>query len=586
MKEEKKICRGCGVHFGIEPEDFLFYEKIQVPPPTMCPECRMIRRMIWRNERVLYKRKSDRSGEEIISQHGEDAPFPVYGVREYFSRSWEVPSVEYDPGRSFFEQFGELMRLVPRSALLTDLQSMENGSVYQNASSRNKNCYMVSAAGDNEDCMYGNNVDYCKNVVDALGIRQSEYVYDSVDCMACSNTFFSEECRACVNGYFLFECKGCTDCFGCVHLRNKSHYWFNERLSRKEYEKRLGEFKENTTVSEIEEYKKKLEELKLRYPLKFAHTNPNSTSTCTGDYITDSKNVKNSFNVVGSENSRYCAKLVLGKECYDMNDWGDPGELCYESITVGKGAHKVFFSSNCWPECREIEYCDSCASSHHLFGCIGVKDGSYMILNRQYSEDEFHALKKGIVEDMKRGGEYGEFFPRELSPYAYNETIAQEYFPLSKEKALEKGFLWKEAERREHVPSISVHEIPERVGDVSDGITGEVVRCAHKGECNHQCTGAFKVTPQELAFYRHKGIPIPHTCPNCRHHERLKKRNPFRLWERRCMCGGDASEGGTYKNTAEHFHGKSHCPNTFQTTYAPGRKETIYCEECYNQEII
>ena len=58
-KSEKRICQNCKKDFIIEPEDFNFYEKIKVPPPTFCPWCRFIRRMAWRNERALYKRTCD-----------------------------------------------------------------------------------------------------------------------------------------------------------------------------------------------------------------------------------------------------------------------------------------------------------------------------------------------------------------------------------------------------------------------------------------------------------------------------------------------------------------------------------------------
>ena len=36
---------------------------------------------------------------------------------------------------------------------------------------------------------------------------------------------------------------------------------------------------------------------------------------------------------------------------------------------------------------------------------------------------------------MKSTGEWGEFFPHELSPFGYNETVAQEYFPLNEAQA-------------------------------------------------------------------------------------------------------------------------------------------------------
>ncbi|MDI6883428.1 MAG: hypothetical protein QMC93_03140, partial [Patescibacteria group bacterium] len=70
------------------------------------------------------------------------------------------------------------------------------------------------------------------------------------------------------------------------------------------------------------------------------------------------------------------------------------------------------------------------------------------------------------------------------------------------------------------------------------------------------------------------------------HYQRIKQRNPLKLWKRRCMCGGQASVNGVYKNTIKHFHGDNPCPNEFETTYSPDRKEIVYCEECYKREII
>ena len=77
MSSETKICQNCKNNFTIEPEDFKFYEKIKVPPPTWCPECRAQRRMTWRNERALYKRK-DANGIDVISIYSEDKPVKIY----------------------------------------------------------------------------------------------------------------------------------------------------------------------------------------------------------------------------------------------------------------------------------------------------------------------------------------------------------------------------------------------------------------------------------------------------------------------------------------------------------------------------
>ncbi|PIR44119.1 hypothetical protein COV23_01440 [Candidatus Wolfebacteria bacterium CG10_big_fil_rev_8_21_14_0_10_31_9] len=78
MNFEIKNCQNCKTNFEIVGEDFEFYDKIKVPPPTFCPECRMKRRFMWRNERFLYKRKSDFSGQMIFSGIFPQSPVKIY----------------------------------------------------------------------------------------------------------------------------------------------------------------------------------------------------------------------------------------------------------------------------------------------------------------------------------------------------------------------------------------------------------------------------------------------------------------------------------------------------------------------------
>ncbi|MBM3251119.1 MAG: hypothetical protein FJZ07_02705, partial [Candidatus Nealsonbacteria bacterium] len=64
LNSEIRTCQNCHSPFVIDVQDFDFYQKIKVPPPTWCPECRMVRRMMFRNERSLYKRKCDVTGKD------------------------------------------------------------------------------------------------------------------------------------------------------------------------------------------------------------------------------------------------------------------------------------------------------------------------------------------------------------------------------------------------------------------------------------------------------------------------------------------------------------------------------------------
>ncbi len=182
---------------------------------------------------------------------------------------------------------------------------------------------------------------------------------------------------------------------------------------------------------------------------------------------------------------------------------------------------------------------------------------------------------------------YGEFFPVELSMFAYNETIAQDYLPLTKEKAEARGYSWQKNDAKDYQISISTDNLPDEIDDVKDDILKEIIECAHQGKCNEECATAFRIIPQELEFYRKLGLPLPRLCFNCRHIQRIKKRNPMKLWPRTCECDGLASRQSliAYTNTAEHFHGSAPCPNQFETSYAPDRPEIVYCESCYNSEV-
>ena len=64
------------------------------------------------------------------------------------------------------------------------------------------------------------------------------------------------------------------------------------------------------------------------------------------------------------------------------------------------------------------------------------------------SRDIFQTLKISIHVSKERVYKYGEFFPYELTCFKYNESSAQQYFPLDKENALEQGFQWKDKEGR------------------------------------------------------------------------------------------------------------------------------------------
>ena len=165
---------------------------------------------------------------------------------------------------------------------------------------------------------------------------------------------------------------------------------------------------------------------------------------------------------------------------------------------------------------------------------------------------------------------YGEFFPAELSPHNYNETLAQEYVPLTEEKAKEMGYSWENIEEKSYVPTKSWKDLPDTTDQIDDSILSEIILCKDwdldkTTAQNHNCTKAFKIIPNELIMYKKWKIPLPRKCPNSRNFEISQMRNPVKFWHRKCMKDG--------------------CENEFETSYSPERPEIVYCETCYQQEI-
>ena len=597
MNSETKTCQNCKQNFIIEPEDFEFYAKIKVPAPTFCPECRMQRRFLFRNERSLYKRTCDLCKKGIISIFPNNTEFLVYCLSCWWSDKWDVNSYakELDFSKPFFEQVKKLRKIVPRPHTANSSDARLVNSDYTNCAGDLKDCYLVYGALNDWNCYYSHYINNSRDSFDNLYVFKSENCYECFDIESCYNLSFSQSCLQCRDSIFLFDCRNCSDCIACSGLRNKSYHIFNKPYSKEEYLKKKEEIISGR-YSGLSFFKEKFyKDIYFQTPRKFFHGQMNKNFS--GDYIANTEKTFQSFYIKKARNCKFCYWVNNAQDVYDYFAWGDV-ELVYEAVSMGDNSYNCKFCATSWID-KDVQYADICFGNSDLFGCVGLKKKQYCILNKQYTKEEYEQLVPKIIEHMnnmpyvdKKGRvyKYGEFFPPELSPFSYNETIAQEYFPLTKEQAIEQGYSWKEPEERNIKPTITSDQLPDHIKDVSDTIIKEIIECAHKGECNEQCTTAFKIIPQELEFYRKMNLPLPRLCPNCRHYQRLKQRNPLKLWHRQCQCqgqtGNNSNNPNIYQNTITHAHGTEPCPNEFETTYSPDRKEIVYCEKCYQQEVV
>jgi len=489
----------------------------------------------------------------------------MYCAKCWWSDKWNPAQYnqEYDFSKPFFEQWKKLYFKVPHISIF-NMNSINSDWI--NQESDDKNCYLNTGGHYNEDSGYNAYELFGKNCFDNYWILNSDHCSNNIHCERCYFTNYCEECNDCLNTYFSFDCRNCSDIIGCAGLRNKQYCIFNEQYSKETFQK----FLEKHPFSSHNSYlwwEEKSGEIWMKYPHR-----ENSVYKAINSEGNNLMEVKNSHNCFQGTRLENCKNMFISgwiKDSYDCSCFG-AAELTYECAHSG-GAYNskaLLFCLSSDPlkkmTINHIEYSAMTTSSDNCFGCVGIRGGEYIILNKKYSKEEYNKLLPKIKQHMmdmpyidSRGRvyRYGEFFPSELSPFGYNETTAEDYILLNKNEAIDQGFLWNDY-TTDIKYEFSNYIIPDDIKDVEDNILDKILKC-------EETKKAYKIIPIELSFYRQVGLPIPRKSPNTRHKERISRLLPPKLFNRNCnKCGKD-----------------------IKTSYAPNRPEIVYCEQCYQKEV-
>ena len=556
----QRSCVDCRQDFIIHLDEEAFLKKLSFtfgsktfnpPLPVACPDCRLQRRACHRNEQYFYKNVSAKSGKELVSLYAPQAPWGnPYTI--YLQEEWRADDFDplqygrdFDFSRPFFEQFAELQKAVPRMALITI--GNEN-SEYTTGAGYCKNCYMINSSEHAQDCYYGKLYQSSTNSVDCDYLYSSELCYQCFsvyDSYNCAYLAFSQNCQDCLFSSNLQSCKNC--CL-CTNLTHKEYHFMNQPLAKDEYERRVKEMNGSHTV--FEHMKQMFDEQHRKKIHRYA--NIVNAEGCTGDYVENSSQCFDCYDVNESQDCRHVTVGVNVKDVYDCSNMYLKPELCYDTL----GTIETYGSAWCLYTfySQRLLFCDHCFNCSDCFACDGLTRKKFCIFNKQYTQQEYEQLVPKIIEQMIQNGEWGRYFPPQFACFAYNESLANEYFPLTREQAKAKGFHWRDRDEREYKPQSFT--VQDKIADVPDAITQELLACA-------RCGKNYKLVAQEVAFYRRGKYPVPRACAECRHVERMRLRNPRHLWERTC----------------------AKCSKKVQSTYAPDRPETVFCGECYQKEI-
>lgn len=553
---QNMICKKCAAPFSIPSDDLVFLDKVSpiingvkypLSTPTFCPDCRQIRRQSHINEIHLYRRKCDKTGKDMLSNVHPSSPCIVYNQEYWWSDEWDATAYgqDYDFSKPFFQQYHELFLKVPRPSLYTAYRYDENCD-YTNYAGRNKNCYLLFDADYCRDTYYSYSLYKTTNCLDSYRTRECELTYEAIDSKNCYNCSFVTNSSLCNDSAFLDNCEGCKNCFMSFNQQHKEYFIYNRQGTKEEYEALMAQL---SSATHLERLKQEFSDNKKLFAKKYMHGAQNEN--VSGDYISNCNNVLESYDCNNVNGGKYLYQNfgVQAKDCYDCDEVGEATELMYETSNSGYNSNRVIGGVNILDQNNDIIYANHCHYSSNLFGCVGLKRKKYCILNKQYTKEEYEELVPKIIEHMISTGEWGEHFPSSISPYCYNETLAMDFYPLTKEEALAQGYSWRDDDKK-RVPQI--YTIPDAINEVPDTIINEMLACT-------DCNSNYKIIPQELEFYRAKQIAIPKKCFKCRHYDRLSQRNSRKLWDRNC----------------------THCNTPLRSSYSPERPEPVYCETCY-----
>ncbi|OGY84226.1 MAG: hypothetical protein A3F54_03390 [Candidatus Kerfeldbacteria bacterium RIFCSPHIGHO2_12_FULL_48_17] len=553
-------CKQCAQTFTIAPQDQKILDTFDAPAPKLCRECNLKQRLAFRNERNLFRRTCEKCHKSILALYSKASTAHVYCRECWYNDTWDTTQYgrDYDPARPFFDQMKELTRAVPVFNLWQIGQN-ENCD-YTNAAMNCKDCYFLFSALEDVGCVYCEQMGYSKDCSNCLHVDYGELMYDCVTVNTgykCAGLLDSDKCTECYLGRDLTDCQ---NCFGCVNLKHKQYYWYNEPLEKTEYERRLAEAL--ATRESWAAHQQKFTQHAAKYPRRFARK---KNTEGTGYELTNSSDIRQCIIVWESQNCGESMDVFNSKDVYRCNHMGWLENTYQVATSVNVTYSLGVFGSE---YAAFLNYCYLCFNSENLFGCSGLRKKKFCILNKQYSEEAYKKLRAKIISDMKARGEWGQFFPTQLSLLPYNETMAQRYFPLTKEEARKQGFMWNdETAGLRNKETLPPDKVPNKIPATPDTITKEILRCT-------SCDNNYRILTQELKILRALHIAVPLECQDCSHKNRLKHYlNPF-LRQHQCDCT---------KRHPQHA-ATDRCPNTFETIWSH-QPEPIFCKTCFEAEL-
>jgi len=352
-------------------------------------------------------------------------------------------ALEYNPELSFFQQFQKLMLDVPQASLVHFGNC--NNSDFSDTVVDSSNCYMSSSVTiDVDTVLYSFWVRvHSKSVLNSVYIAvNNENIYFSRCVLSSFNIFYSAFLNNCNNIWFSSNLTGCSECILSDNLLNQKYCIKNKQYEKQEY------------------FEKKAEILKdkQRFSAYYSQTekqgnNYNSTDV-SGHFISDSENIENGIFAYSTKNGKNLVFAWSPEGCENMYDyfagWSMGTHDSY-GVAISGGNSYVYCSLSIWFS-NNIFYCYDLVTCSYCIGCVWLQNKQYCIFNKQYSKEDWYELADKIFGTMDEQSVLGDFFPGEINPFYFNDSVASLYKDFDKDEILEKWYMWRDEEIKVDIP--------------------------------------------------------------------------------------------------------------------------------------
>lgn len=367
------------------------------------------------------------------------SPVEFEKLRADYGKLWR----EYDFGLNFWENYKSLEKCVQYPAI-GSWGDNEN-SQYAHKILHSNNCYISFEVSSSENIMYSVNVkDFCKDIYGSVMVwDHSENIYQSAWVFQSSSVFYSRFIFNSNNIWFSSNLIWCSECLFCNDLENQSYCVNNQKYSEEEYYKMKREMM--LIKGKYLEYYDRVKIWKWQL----------LSEESSWSFLIKTRDVENGYFVYYIHNGRntmFAGTAEWNVNFFDAASCWSPRGNDYYGVMGAWSWDKYFCSIEViwWTNNYYSYFLENCS---FCLWCIGLKNKQFCILNKQYTKEEWYELADKIFTQMDKDWILGDFFPWELNPFYFNDTVA--YLiddTFSKKDVVRDGYMWRDEEIRVDIP--------------------------------------------------------------------------------------------------------------------------------------